>query len=104
MQSAMIQISMDSITAYHSKAHLQTIISIPGRRQSKTLILTTNVDQKSLKTEFLIAICRPTGDKWQSKTLFLAISDPLSSIVKGVFDCRLSGVIPLWKIHLNMLP
>ena len=26
---------------------------------------------------FLIAICRPTGDKWQSKTLFLSIFDPL---------------------------
>ena len=37
------------------------------------LILSTNVDQKSLETEFSIAICRPTGDKWQSKTLFLAI-------------------------------
>ena len=29
------------------------------------------VGQKSLETEFLIAISRPTGDKWQSKTLFL---------------------------------
>ena len=60
--------------------------------QSKTLILLTNVDQKSIKTDFLIAICRPTGDKWQSKTLFLAIFDPRSSIVKSVFDCRLSDV------------
>ena len=34
----------------------------------------------------------PTGDKWQSKTLFLAIFYPLSSIVKSNFDCRLSGV------------
>ena len=30
------------------------------------------VDQKYLETEFSIAICRPTCDKWQSKTLFLA--------------------------------
>ena len=64
-----------------------------GRRQTKTLILSTNVDQTSLETEFLIAICRPTGDKWQSKTLFLAFVDPHSSIVKCVFDCRLSGVL-----------
>ena len=28
-------------------------------RQSKTLILSTNVDQKSLETGFSIAICRP---------------------------------------------
>ena len=32
----------------------------------------------------------PTGDKLQSKILFLAIYDPRSSIVKSVFDCRLS--------------
>ena len=56
------------------------------------LILSTNVDQKSLETEFSIAICRPTGDKCQSKTLFIAIFYPRSSIVKSVFDCRLSGV------------
>ena len=37
------------------------------RRQSKTLILSTNVDQKSLETGFLVAICRPTGYKRQSK-------------------------------------
>ena len=61
----------------------------PGRVQSKTLILSTNVDKKLLETEFLIAICRPTGDKWQSKTMFLAISDPRLSIVKSAFDCRL---------------
>ena len=34
-----------------------------------------------------------TGDKKQSKTLFLAIFDPRSSIVKSVFDCRQSGVL-----------
>ena len=44
-------------------------------------ILLTSVDQKSLKTEFLIAIYRPTGNKWQSKTLFLVIFDPRSLIV-----------------------
>ena len=38
------------------------------------LILLTNVDKKSI--ELLIAICHPTGDKWKSKTLFLAIFDP----------------------------
>ena len=39
-----------------------------------------NVGKKSLEREFSIAICRPSGDKWQSKTLFLAIFDPRSSI------------------------
>ena len=32
------------------------------------------------------------GDKWQSKTLFLAIFDPRSSIVKSIFDCHLPSV------------
>ena len=34
-----------------------------GRRQSKMLIVSKNVDQNSLETEFLIAICRLTGGK-----------------------------------------
>ena len=50
-----------------------------GRRQSKTLILSTNVDKKIVrKSELLIAICRQPDDKWQLKTLFLAIVDPRS--------------------------
>ena len=61
------------------------------------LMLSTNVDKKSLETEFSIAICRPTGAKLQSKTLFLAIFDPRSSIVKTVFDCRLCGVVSNWN-------
>ena len=36
---------------------------------------------KSLETDILIAICRLTGDKWQSKLLFLVIFAPISSIV-----------------------
>ena len=65
---------------------------IPGRRQSKTPILSRNVDQNRLEIEFLIAICRHTDDKWQSKTLFLSIFDLRSSIVDSVFDCRLPRV------------
>ena len=68
------------------KHHLLT----PGRRQSKRPILLRNVDPK---TEFLIAICRQSGDKCQSKTLFLSIFDPHSSIVENFFDCRLPGVL-----------
>ena len=69
------------------------LLNAPDRRQSKTLILSTNVDQKSLETEFSAAICCQSSDKWQSKTLFLAIFDPGLSIVKSVFDCRLPGVL-----------
>ena len=63
----------------------------PDRRQSKTFILSTNVDQNSLK-QFSIDIFRPTDDKWQSKTLFPAIFNPRPSIKSG-FDFRLSGVV-----------
>ena len=65
---------------------------IPDRRQSKTLILSTNGDQKLQEKEFSIAICRPTGDNWKSKTLFLSIFDSRSLTVKSLFDCRLSGM------------
>ena len=53
------------------------------------LLLSTNVDKKLLETEFSIAICRPTGNKWQLKTLLLVIFDPSLSIVKSILDsCR----------------
>ena len=81
------------VLVLYSKAVFEKSIGKPGRQQSKTLILSTNVDKNSLETEFSIAICRPIDDKWQSKTLFLAILDPHSSIVMSVFDCRLLGVI-----------
>ena len=44
---------------------LQTSFNTLDRLQSNTLILSKNTDQKSLETEFLISICRSTGDKWQ---------------------------------------
>ena len=52
-----------------------------------------NIDKPSSKivtNRVLIAIYRPNGDKWQSKTLFLAIFYPGSSIVESVLDCHLS--------------
>ena len=42
---------------------------------------TTNADKKSIETLFSIAIYRQSGDKWQSKTLFLTFFDLRSSIV-----------------------
>ena len=53
----------------------------------------TNVDQKSIETVFLIAICRQGGDKWQSKTLFLMIFDLHSSMVLTF----LIAAYPVWK-------
>ena len=55
-------------------------------------ILSRNIDQKSIETVFSIDICRPTGDKWQSKTLFLSIFDQRLLVVDYVFPCRLPGV------------
>ena len=60
-------------------------------------ILLRNVDQKLIGTVFLIAICHHTGDKWQSKTLFLSIFDPRSWIVDSFLDCCLPGVLK--KVH-----
>ena len=48
----------------------EKVVFTPDRGQSKTLILSTNVDKNLLEKEFLIAICRATGDKWLSKTFF----------------------------------
>ena len=60
----------------------------PDRWQSKTLILSRNVDKKSLETEFSIAIYRQMAiENTISNDFYLR-----SSIVKSVFDCRLSGV------------
>ena len=67
----------------------------PNMQQSKTLILSTNVNQKLLETEFSIAICQMAIENTVS-------SNPRSSIVinvKSVFDCRLSGV----KIKMQYL-
>ena len=77
----------------HNLALSNVFMYTPGRRKSKTSILSLNVDKKSLEMEFSNAICRQLGDKWQSKTLFLAIFDPCSSIVKSVFDCHIPGVM-----------
>ena len=65
-------------------------------------MLSTIVDQNKLGTEFSIVICRQTGAKWQLKTLFLAIFNTRSSIVKSVFDCRISVFTGLYPI-LNVL-
>ena len=53
-------------------------------------------DQISLETGFLIAICGPTGDKWQSKILFLAIFYLRLLILESVLDCSLSGVVTIF--------
>ena len=74
----------------------------PDRRQSKTLILSTKVDETSLETEVTIAFCRPTGDKLQSKTLFLlfflALYSLLWSTISGTKHPE--GTFELMTSHL----
>ena len=59
---------------------------------SKALILSKYVDQKSLETEFSIAICRQLATNGNRNTVSSNF-DPRSSIVESVFDCRISGVL-----------
>ena len=63
-----------------------------SRRQSKTSILSTSEDKKSLETEFLIAFCRQTGDKWQSKTLFLGILIGVRQLLRAF----MIAAYPVW--------
>ena len=80
-------------------------IHTPGRRQSKTPILSSNVDRKSLETENWIVILRHIGDKLQLKRLFRSRFDPRSSIVDSVFDCRLHDVIQtFYSLHQEYQP
>ena len=89
------KVETDLLEGEEFKDEKKVSISTPDRWQSKTLILLTNVDQKSLKTEFSIVICRLTDDKWQSKHCFLRFLICVSSIVESIFDSPLSGVISL---------
>ena len=77
------------------------IIRIPDRGQSKTLILSTNVDKKSLETEFWLPFvashCHLSPD-WRQMAIKNTVSrDFWSVFVKRVLDCHLSGVIPVSK-------
>ena len=70
----------------------------------KRSLQSTNVDQKSLETAFSIAFCRQSGDKWQSKTLFLSIFDLRSSMVLtfSIAAYRVCLCYRLLSVCLNM--
>ena len=57
--------------------------------------------ENTVSIEFSIVICR---NKWQSKTLFLSIFDQRLSIVKSVFDCRLTGVSQIFLKYADNNP
>ena len=65
------------IVAFTAHTHLLSVTGdpestgfTPGRRQSKTLIVSPNVDQKSFETEFSIAICRRLATNCNRKHCF----------------------------------
>ena len=60
----------------HESAYLHRVGGNP-----KVSEQSMNVDEKSIETVFLIAICHQLGDKWQSETLSLKIFDLGLSIV-----------------------
>ena len=76
--------SVSSQALYHCAPK---IVDLPGpitRRvggNRKRYQRSTNADQKSIETVFLIVICRQCGDKWPSKTMFLTIFYLRSSIL-----------------------
>ena len=57
-----LKLIQSEIVSLKFKSKINTL----GRWQSKTSLLSTNVDHTSLETAFSIAICRQSGDKWQS--------------------------------------
>ena len=68
-----------------------TFFITPSRLQSKTLILSTNADQKSIKQGFLLSfVARLAIVNTVSCDYY-----PRSSIVKSVFNCRLPGMFNL---------
>ena len=66
-----------------------------GRRQSKPSKPATNGAKKIIRNRVFDCHLTLMGDKWQLKTLFLAIFDQRLSIVKSVFNFRLPGVYPV---------
>ena len=57
------------MTLRQSSVISQPVIT-PGRRQSKTPILSGNIDQKSIETVFLIAICPPLATNGNGEHCF----------------------------------
>ena len=82
---------------WDTNAQTQSSHQVRGNR--KRYQQSTNADQKSIETVFLIAICRQWGDKCQSKTLFLSIFDIRSSIVLA-FSI---AAYPVWCTSITSL-
>ena len=57
------------------------VVNTPGRRQSKTLMLSTNVDQNSKKQGFRMPFVARLATNDYRKHCFPSIFDPRSSII-----------------------
>ena len=76
-------------------AHANLYFITPGRRQSKTLILSTNVDKKIVRNRVFHCHLSPNWRQMAIENTVSSDFDPRSSIVQSVFDCRLTGVFML---------
>ena len=87
---------MSAIAAYLGQLPVATdcvISDIPDRQQSQTLILSTNVDEKSSEIEFRLPfVTMAIKNTFLTIFLYTFVVDPRSSIFKSIFYCRLSGV------------
>ena len=79
-------------------------VSTPDRGQSKTLIPSTNADQKSFN-RYRVFDSHLSPD-WRQMAIENYVSsyyDPRSSIVKMVFGCRLSGMVLVSLYCVNVI-
>ena len=82
--------------AYQKHQNMQKIPFLKMHTEQAAIESINTIDElrsKIVRNRVSIAVCCLTGDKWQSKTLFLAIFNPRSPIAKNVFDCQISGVM-----------
>ena len=85
------------ILTYFSSALPHRVGGNPKRSSQST-----NADITSIETVFSSVICRPIGDKWQSKTLFLTIFDLRSSMVLTFSIAAYPVCLRIaWKRQLN---
>ena len=83
-----------SLRQCHPYSLCLSLVCTPNRRQSKTLILSTN-DGRLKIVRNRVFDCHMSSD-WRQMAIennVLASFHPRSSIVKIVFDCRISGEV-----------
>ena len=92
------QSQMIFIQLYAKNVHRSIMKRTTNSRQMGTIENVNIINERRpkivKKTEYLIAISRPTGENWQLKTLVVAISDSRSSIVRQEFSI---ATHPVWK-------